>query len=80
MARNEPVELPAEEIVPSDRAQKALLELAPHLREIVTLRLFEGLDYARIGEIAGISEATARSRMRYALESLREALKLKKAP
>lgn len=73
--RTEPVETAPEDPVSADRAQKALLELAPHLREIVTLRLFEGLDYARIGEITGLSEATARSRMRYALDALRESLK-----
>lgn len=80
LARIEPVETPAEDSLPTDRAQKALQELAPHLREIVTLRLFDGLDYGRIGEILGLSEATARSRMRYALEALREALKMKKMP
>jgi RNA polymerase sigma-70 factor (ECF subfamily) len=80
LARIEPVERPTEEPIPADRAQKALLELSPQLREIVTLRLFDGLDYARIGEIVGISEATARSRMRYALDALREALKTGRQP
>ncbi len=75
MARIEPVEPSGEPPIPVDRAQKALQDLAPHLREIVTLRLFDGLDYGRIAEITGLSEATARSRMRYALEALREALK-----
>jgi len=75
MARIEPVEAPGEEPIPTDRAQKALQGLAPHLREIVTLRLFDGLDYNRIAEVTGLAEATARSRMRYALEALREALK-----
>jgi RNA polymerase sigma-70 factor, ECF subfamily len=80
MARREPVEAAAEEAIPIDKAQKALQELAPQLREIVTLRLFDGLDYGRIGEVVGISEATARSRMRYALEALREALKTGRQP
>ena len=48
--------------------------LPAHLREVVVLRLFQGLDYAAIGEATGVSEATARSRMRYALEALRESL------
>jgi len=75
MARIEPVEPAGEEPLPTERVQKALQELAPHLREVVTLRLFDGLDYGRIGEITGLSEATARSRMRYALEALRDVLK-----
>lgn len=69
-----------EETPPGDRAQKALLELPPHLREVVTLRLYDGLDYARIAEITGSSEATARSRMRYALESLRDAIRTPENP
>jgi RNA polymerase sigma-70 factor (ECF subfamily) len=75
LGRVEPAEAtPAEEPPPTDRAEKALLELPAPLREVVTLRLYEGLDYARIAEITGVSEPTARSRMRYALEALREAL------
>ena len=75
MARVEPVETSGEEAIPTDRAQKALQDLAPPLREIVTLRLFDGLDYSRIAEVTGLSEATPRIRMRYALEALRDALK-----
>lgn len=72
---------PAEEQAPlQDRAEKALQELPTHLREVVTLRLFDNLDYARIAEITGTSEATARSRMRYALEALREAQQNPKTP
>jgi RNA polymerase sigma-70 factor (ECF subfamily) len=80
LGRLEPVEVPAEEAPPTDRVQKALLDLEPHLREVITLRLTDGLDYARIGEIVGVSEATARSRMRYALEALREAMKARGNP
>jgi len=79
MSRIEPVETLPEDPLPADRVQKALLDLAPHLREIVTLRLFDGLDYSKIAEITGLSEATARSRMRYALEALRESLKTPKS-
>ena len=56
------------------RVQAALETLPVHLREVVVLRLFQGLDYAAVGEATGVSEATARSRMRYALEALRAAL------
>jgi RNA polymerase sigma-70 factor, ECF subfamily len=51
--------------------QRALADLPDHLREVVVLRLYEGLDYAAIGEIVGAGEPTVRSRMRYALETLR---------
>lgn len=79
MSRVEPVEPAADDAAPPDRAQKALLDLPPHLREIVTLRLFDGLDYARIAEITGLSEPTARSRMRYALEALRSKIENRKS-
>jgi RNA polymerase sigma-70 factor (ECF subfamily) len=62
----------------SDRAQRALRELPDHLREVAVLRLYENLDYAGIAEIQGVTEATARSRMRYALEALRAALGARK--
>jgi RNA polymerase sigma-70 factor (ECF subfamily) len=57
-----------------EKARQALLALPGHLREVVELRLYQGFDYARVAEITGTSEATARSRMRYALEALRAAL------
>ncbi len=57
-----------------EKARAALTDLSPELREVVVLRIYDGLDYARIAEITGTGEATARSRMRYALESLRKAL------
>jgi RNA polymerase sigma-70 factor (ECF subfamily) len=56
------------------KVRAALLELSPELREVVVLRVYDGLDYARIAEVTGTGEATARSRMRYALESLRKTL------
>lgn len=58
-----------------DKARRALLGLPDHLREVVVLRVYEGLDYARIGEVTGAGESTARSRMRYALKQLREAMR-----
>jgi RNA polymerase sigma-70 factor (ECF subfamily) len=57
-----------------EKVRAALLDLSPELREVVVLRLYDGLDYARIAEVAGVGEATVRSRMRYALESLRRTL------
>lgn len=64
----------AEDPTTAARVQAALSGLSPHLREVVVLRLFQGLEYAAIGEATGVSEATARSRMRYALAALREVL------
>ena len=62
------------------RAERALLELPETLREVVVLRLYEGLDYAAIGEIVDAKEATVRSRMRYALQSLRKTLDASREP
>ncbi|MBN1673982.1 MAG: sigma-70 family RNA polymerase sigma factor [Kiritimatiellae bacterium] len=56
------------------RAREAVLALPDRLREVAVLRLYEGLDYAAIGEITGAGEPTARSRMRYALQALRKTL------
>jgi RNA polymerase sigma-70 factor (ECF subfamily) len=58
----------------SSLVRAAVGGLPEHLREVVILRIYEGLDYARIGEITGTGEATVRSRMRYALQWLRGAL------
>jgi RNA polymerase sigma-70 factor (ECF subfamily) len=57
-----------------ERVEQALAALPGHLREVVVLHLYEGLDYAAVGDIVGIGAATARSRMRYALQALRRAL------
>lgn len=56
------------------RAAVALQKLSEPLREVVVLRIYEGLDYASIAGIVGVCEATVRSRMRYALQSLRKSM------
>ncbi len=56
------------------RAERALMRLPDTLREVVVLRLYEGLDYKAIASIVDVGEATVRSRMRYALRSLRKSL------
>jgi RNA polymerase sigma-70 factor (ECF subfamily) len=61
-----------------DRIRLALAELSPPHREILELRVYQDLDYADIAETLGIPEATARSRVRYALEGLRQALKARR--
>jgi len=63
-------------VEPPDTAKlnRALDTLPAHLKEVVILRLHQNLDYAAVAEITGVSEPTARSRMRYALEALRVAM------
>jgi RNA polymerase sigma factor (sigma-70 family) len=56
------------------RLEQALEALPANLREVVVLRLHQNLDYAGVAAATGVSEATARSRMRYALEALRVAM------
>lgn len=70
----EPVEADPERA----RIDQALDGLPPHLKEVVLLRLHQNLDYAAIAYATGVSEATARSRMRYALGALRVALGARK--
>lgn len=52
----------------------AVGELPEHLREVLTLRIWGGLSFPEIGAVTGVSENTAASRHRYALEQLRETL------
>lgn len=49
-------------------------ELPDHLREAVMLKIWGDLSFPEIGAIMGVSENTAASRYRYALERLREHL------
>jgi RNA polymerase sigma-70 factor (ECF subfamily) len=53
---------------------RAVLALPPRQREVVILRIWEELPYARIASIVGVPEATARSHMRLALAALRTQL------
>lgn len=54
--------------------QVALEALPDEQREVFLLRQVEGLAFADIAAIVGIPENTAKSRMRYALERLQQAL------
>jgi len=56
------------------RVQAAVAELRLIHREIVTLRVYEGLSYAEIAEIVGCGEAAARQRMHQATRLLRDVL------
>jgi RNA polymerase sigma-70 factor (ECF subfamily) len=53
---------------------QAVAGLPEHLREVLTLRIWGGLSFPEIGKVTGVSENTAASRHRYALEQLRETL------
>jgi RNA polymerase sigma-70 factor, ECF subfamily len=54
--------------------EDALRRLPTEQREVVYLKVYEGLSFREIGERCGISFNTAASRYRYALEALRGAL------
>jgi RNA polymerase sigma-70 factor, ECF subfamily len=54
----------------------ALRELSAEQREVVFLKVFEGLTFHEIGERCGCSLNTAASRYRYALAALRRTLTL----
>ncbi|MEO8161375.1 MAG: RNA polymerase sigma factor [Arenimonas sp.] len=56
------------------RLQLALEELPEEQREVVLLRLEQELSLERIGEITGVGRETVKSRLRYALDKLRQRL------
>jgi len=55
--------------------RQAVKELKDKLREVITLKVWGGLTFAEIGKTLSISNNTAASRYRYALEQLQENLK-----
>jgi RNA polymerase sigma-70 factor (ECF subfamily) len=58
----------------SDRIERALATLPVEQREVFLMREVMELPFAEIAAAVGASEPTVKSRMRYALERLREAL------
>lgn len=58
-----------------DVLRSAIEKLPEDLREVFLMREDAGLPFREIAEIVGIPENTAKSRMRYALEGLRTALR-----
>jgi len=56
------------------RLVRALAELPPEQREVISLKIDGELTFAQIGEVLQISPNTAASRYRYALEKLRSRL------
>ncbi|MEZ4448574.1 MAG: RNA polymerase sigma factor [Nannocystaceae bacterium] len=57
-----------------DRVAAAVDRLPDDQREVFLMRQLGGLSFKEIGEVVGAPENTVKSRMRYALEKLREEL------
>ena len=64
----------------SDREEiaAALAQVSPAVREAVSLRVVDGLDYAAIGERLGCSEVAARVRVHRGLAKLSELLEVQR--
>jgi RNA polymerase sigma-70 factor (ECF subfamily) len=58
-----------------DEIQRAIMDLSPKLRVIISLRYLEGLSYEEIAEVLEISIGTVKSRLFLAHETLRPLLK-----
>jgi RNA polymerase sigma-70 factor (ECF subfamily) len=54
--------------------ERALLSLPEEQREVFLLREYASVEFKEIAELTGVNENTVKSRMRYALESLRKRL------
>ena len=54
--------------------EKALMSLPHEQREVFVLREYNGIAFKDIATVTGVPENTVKSRMRYALEGLREKL------
>lgn len=57
-----------------ERVARAVAELPIEQREVFLLRQVDGVSFAEVAAICGVSENTVKSRMRYALERLQLAL------
>lgn len=67
-------ELVAESPRLRERLNGAVLRLPSDQREVFLMRLMAGMSFREIGETVGAPENTVKSRMRYALDKLREEL------
>ncbi len=56
------------------RLERALGSLPADQREVVMLKIWEGLKFREIAAVLGVPQDTAASRYRYAMEKLKEAL------
>ena len=55
--------------------EQALAELPEKQRSVALMHLWEGMTFAEIGKVCGISSNTAASRYRYALDKMRDQLR-----
>ncbi len=72
-----PSELPEEIMISKEeyeRLMRALSSLDTKHRSVLVLRFFNELSYGEIAQIAGVSLGTVKSRIHYALKTLREQL------
>jgi len=70
-------EIKDEPDIPTDRSEaihKALTEIQPQHREVLTLCFLENMPYQAIAKIVGCSLGTVKSRIYYAKQSLRKVL------
>jgi RNA polymerase sigma-70 factor (ECF subfamily) len=68
---------PDDGLLAAERAalvEEALAGLPPRQRAVVSLRIWDGLPYARIAEVVDCTEATVRSHMHHGLAALRKKL------
>ncbi|MEJ6727698.1 MAG: sigma-70 family RNA polymerase sigma factor [Akkermansiaceae bacterium] len=68
------IDTPAEQSEEAEILRCAVEKLPEKLREVLTLKIWGGLTFAEIGEILSLSNNTAASRYRYALEQLQKKL------
>lgn len=63
------------EVELGDAVRAAVGKLPPVQAEVVALKIWENMTFVEIGEILGVSQNTAASRYRYALEKLTQYLR-----
>ena len=68
------LDTPAEDQEEADILRREVDQLPEKLREVLTLKVWGGLTFAEIGDLLGLSNNTAASRYRYALEQLQKKL------
>ncbi|MGJ8694863.1 MAG: RNA polymerase sigma factor [Verrucomicrobiaceae bacterium] len=68
------LDTPAEENEEAEILRSAVGALPEKLREVLTLKIWGGLTFAEIAEVLTLSNNTAASRYRYALEQLKKKL------
>jgi len=70
----DPADLQPQQAALARRVEAALRELPPEQREVLILKVYEGLTFAEIAAITRTRANTAASRYRYAVEKLRRSL------